>query len=181
MKTPGLLFSELRLNITALRKCLRAASCPTLLSSWFTRRLAHHAPHPQVCPSLAAAHLPIGATTPMTHKKRRRMLPSDVPAGVFNTFSPPGGQINIWMIMIAVGWVPTMVEGGWLCPGSLLISQLPRRQYLPTSLYLSAACCGLISFDLWLYVSCISRPPTDLECVPLSRKSAGGQPGLFSQ
>lgn len=95
--------------------------------------------------------------------------PAHVPAGVFKNFTPPGRKINIWMIMRRVGgW-----GGGDRGAGSSM--------YLPTSLDLSGARRGLICFDPWPYVNCILRPPTDLECGQPSRKSADGQPGLFSQ
>lgn len=108
MKTPGLPFSELRLSITALRRCGGAASCPTLLSSRSTRGLVHHAPYPQVCPSLAAAHPPVSTAPQMTRKKKEGECfplagPAHVPAGVFKNFTPPGRKINIWMIMRRVG------------------------------------------------------------------------------
>lgn len=120
-----------------------------LLPSWFTRGLVHHAPYPQLRPSLAAPHPSAGMAPQMTRKKEGecfpRAGPAHVPAGVFKMFSP-GRKINIWMIMRRVGWAvgePGNGEGGrgWgsVRPGSLLTSRPLWRRYLPTSLDLSAA------------------------------------------
>lgn len=122
VKTPGLPFSELRLNITALRRCGGAASCPTLLSSRSTRGLVHHAPYPQVCPSLAAAHPSVARLHRWLANKEGECFPlagpAHVPAGVFKTFSPPGRKINIWMIMRRVGgWGGGDRRGAGSMPG----------------------------------------------------------------
>lgn len=63
-----------------------------------------------------------------------------VPTGVFNIFSPPGRQINIWMIMIAVGWVPRMVEGGGCArEASSSVGCLAGSIYLQVCIYLPLA------------------------------------------
>lgn len=110
--------------------------------------------HPQTCTSRTISPgLPfVGCCAPAdrrgltddSQKNQGERLPlaetAHVPAGVFKVFSPPDRQINIWMIMIALGWELRMVEEGSCArEASSSVCCLAGSIYLQVCIYLPLA------------------------------------------